>query len=112
MDIREQISHLIGQRNLKCSNCPANSVYECITCDDDLADQILDLFNQWLEEQGINDLAILAQKRYRDGLQEGRKEVVEKIRTDHFLIKPGENSLTQFEPFYQVHESYLKQMEG
>ena len=38
----------------------------------------------------------------------GIKEVVEWIRT-HQLIKPDDDSITRFEPFYQIEEAKLKE---
>lgn len=43
--------------------------------------------------------------------REGMREVVEWIKT-HTLIEPDKDSLTQFEPFYQVTEAFLKEKGG
>jgi len=41
------------------------------------------------------------------GRQEGRQEVIDWIRA-HPLIAPDKNSLTRFEPFYQIEEAELR----
>lgn len=40
--------------------------------------------------------------------QAGMLDVVGMIKS-HTLIKPDENSITQFEPFYQIEQSELKE---
>lgn len=44
---------------------------------------------------------------FERGRLEGRKEVVKWIK-EHPLIAPDENSLTKFEPFYQIEHAELK----
>ena len=45
---------------------------------------------------------------FKEGYQGGIKEIVEWIES-HPLIKPDENSITQFEPFYQIEQAKLKE---
>lgn len=40
--------------------------------------------------------------------QQGRREVVEWVKT-HSLIAPDKNSITRFEPFYQITQVELKE---
>ncbi len=46
---------------------------------------------------------------YKKAHQAGIKEVVEWIES-HPLIEPDKNSLTRFEPFYQIEQSKLKEL--
>ena len=47
------------------------------------------------------------ERGYQAGKEDGIKEVVEWIET-HQLIKPDKDSLTRFEPFYQIGEKELR----
>ncbi len=49
-----------------------------------------------------------AEKSQRHWIKEGRKEVVEWIKS-HPLIEPDDDSITRFEPFYQIEESKLEE---
>ena len=72
-------------------------VEPCVDC----PDKVIDNYGYYCD--------IACEKRsawlnYRAGI----KEVVEWIRS-HQLIKPDDDSLTRFEPFYQIEEAELKE---
>ncbi len=49
---------------------------------------------------------VVATREYDEGKKAGRKEVVDWI-CSHQLIAPDKNSLTRFEPFYQIESKEL-----
>ncbi len=56
------------------------------------------------EFQGMNP-----SQAFQAGLEQGRREVVEWIEA-HQIIEPKKDSLTRFEPFYQIEKRELKGM--
>lgn len=53
------------------------------------------------KDTALNEPWDREQAVFEDGIRAGRKEVIEWL-TGHELIKPEADSLTQFEPFYQI----------
>lgn len=51
-----------------------------------------------------------AEISFNAGRQEGIREVIDKIKS-HQLIEPKKDSITRFEPFYQIEQSELREWE-
>jgi len=89
-----------GLRVSKSNPIPRSSVLKvepCINC----PDKVIDNYGYYCD---IACGGYSAWLNYREGI----KEAVARIRS-HQLIKPDGDSITRFEPFYQIEEAELKE---